>query len=367
MDLMELVQSLLDNGDIDDVMSNPAAQFGRAPRQLLGATLLPDRLVDENEFEESDVRYKTTIANDGTRYSPAQLKDSGILSGTVEVRVWSKDIAREFSARDLDAVNKLLRRSDEEAAAVRYLDWFDRMIVGALVDKDEVQRWQAIINARVDRRGDNGFARPEYYSNPAGHRVTAGGTWSSNLYDPYDDIVAAADFMRAKGYRINRMVAGSDVITKYGSNTNIVARAGAAPITISSGGVISQRTPSRVSIAQISAMHALDELPGIERYDETYSTQVGDAYFFPRGTLAIFATTGRDDAVLPMTEEDEILLPNVLGYNAIGTAAGSGDPGRRYYMEVHGGKAPWVQAEGWEESAPVILDPEAIFIISGIA
>jgi hypothetical protein len=74
MDLLALFRRLMADGLLAQVANNPAAAYtdGRA-RVYLGPSLLPERRT-ENAFTDYGVRFRTVIANDGTRYSPAQLK-----------------------------------------------------------------------------------------------------------------------------------------------------------------------------------------------------------------------------------------------------------------------------------------------------
>mgnify|MGYP003422155071 FL=1 len=102
-DIASLVRTLMDDGSVAALALNPAAQFGIAPRRYVGAELLPERMVPENAYREDAIRYRTVIANDGTRYSPSQ-KKSGEIVGSFLVELGNSDIAREFTARDYDAL-----------------------------------------------------------------------------------------------------------------------------------------------------------------------------------------------------------------------------------------------------------------------
>src|SRR4051794_1173403 len=101
MNLITLVKTAMADGTFATIAGNQAAQFGPPSRQYLGATLLPEKQVAKNIFRETGVRYRTIIANDGTRYSPAQ-KKSGELIGSMLVELGHSDIAREITAEDYD-------------------------------------------------------------------------------------------------------------------------------------------------------------------------------------------------------------------------------------------------------------------------
>src|SRR5215204_3302639 len=103
MDIGTLITSMNADGTIPTIARNPAAQFGRPARQYLGATLLPEVMVDLNMYREESVKYRTIVANDGTRYSPTQLK-SGDLIGSMLVELGESDIARQYTAQQYDAM-----------------------------------------------------------------------------------------------------------------------------------------------------------------------------------------------------------------------------------------------------------------------
>src|SRR5215207_7246349 len=101
-DIATLVNQLMTDGTVRTLALNTGAQFGLAPRTYLGAGLLPERLVEESAYREEAIRYRTVIANDGTRYSPSQKKGAEIL-GSFLVELGNSDITTEFTARAYDA------------------------------------------------------------------------------------------------------------------------------------------------------------------------------------------------------------------------------------------------------------------------
>jgi hypothetical protein len=61
-----------------------------------------------------------------------------------------------------------------------------------------------------------------------------------------------------------------------------------------------------------------------------------------------------------------LIVPDVLGYQAIGRAAGQSAPGIPTFIEFVNGKPPGIRGQIWATTLPVIQDPEAIFVITGI-
>lgn len=361
-DIATLVNQMMTDGTGQMIATNPRAQFGPPTRPLLGATLLPEQLRDRNEYTEDGITYRTVIANSSTRYSPPQKKGSALI-GRMRVELAESDIAGELTAQQYDTLVKLLNAGgDIEAIAnlVRFLDTSARMPLAIL---NEQQRWQAIVDAKVLRRGDDGYADDVDYPNPAGHRATVGGDWKSDSYDPMDDIYAMVEMAAAKGYTISRMIGSTKVRSILKGNAKIAARS--SKITINAGSVTA--STGRITNADLSGVLADDELPPFEVYDGQYLTQTGAAHFLKRDVLVLVATTGRDQSIDVGQDQDPLMLPNTLGYVGIGVPTGQANPGIRLRMEAFDNKPPRVETEGWQTALPVIMDPEAIYVLKGIS
>jgi hypothetical protein len=368
MDLLTLVRQMMTDGTVQTIARNPLAQFGPPARQYLGATLLPERLVPLNAFRERNIRYRTVIANNGTRYSPAQKKDDNTIVGSMLVELAENDIAREFTGPDYDAFLELLMSRPTMEAVASLTRWLDVTVNRALLDLNEKQRWDAIVNASVVLSGDNGYTETVRYSNPSGHRVNAGGTWSSNSYDPYPDITAIVQKLTDKGYTVNRIITSRKVATILARNAYMQARAGARVIVTTGGNIQAQPSPL-ITLDQLNQVFLADGLPTMELYEAQYFDYAGAHRFLADTVMVFVATTGRDDTIVETRfyENGEVpILDNVLGYEAIGRPTGQAGPGRVILMEPKGNKPPRIEAEGWQTSLPVILEPEAIGIIKQI-
>jgi len=365
MSVLALVEQMIRDGSFNQVVNNPAAQFGPAGRVYLGATLLPERPVQENAYTEEGIRYRSIIANDGTRYSPVQ-KKKGVLVGSFEVRLGNSDIGSEFTSADYDALLRILRRAGNNnipmEAVTRLIRWADTTLNRPLLEKNEKMRWEAIVDASVVRQGDNNYVETVPLSAPTGHRPNAGAAWSTDATDPMDDILALAEVIKGKGYEINRMIAGSTVIAKLVNNGTMRERAGT--LSIISGTVAGQ--PGRVSRARLDDMMRENGLPPIEEYNLQYRTSTGSGYFLKRDVFVMVATTGQEE-VLDFGDSEQIPpVQDTLGYTAVGRAAGQEDPGRVTHIEAFANKPPRIEGEAWQTSFPVITEPEAIGVIKSI-
>ncbi|MBX6772690.1 MAG: major capsid protein [Chloroflexi bacterium] len=359
-DIATLIEQMQRDGHFATIARNPLAQFGTAARRYIGAELLPERLVEENAYREQGVRYRTVIANAGTRYSPAQKKGADLV-GDFLVELGDSDIARELTGREYDALVRLLGRNASMEAMAQLISWADTTLNRALVEYNEKQRWDAIVTAQVVRRGDNGYTETVNYANPTGHRVNAGGQWSDDNYDPWDDIMAGADLLASKGYTVDRIVTSRTVASILARNQKVAARAG---VIVATGPALTLAA-GRASLDAISAALVRDGLPPLELYDLQYRTQTGTGYFLARNVFVMVATTGRDETV--DAGDNEQTLSNTLGYLAVGRPVGQPEPGRVIRAEFKADKPPRIEGEAWQTSLPVITEPEAIYVIGGIS
>jgi hypothetical protein len=360
-DLYSVIQGLIEDNTFATLATSPRLQFGPDGDQYLGASLLPERNVMENMFREDTIEFRTVIANDGTRYSPVQLKGAELV-GSFSVELAHQDIGLELTGRAYDIIVQMLGRNLTKEAAAQLIRFADRAMAG-LREKSELQRWQAIVSAAVTLTGDNGYSETVSYSNPANHRAAAGGTWSSDAYDPFADIFTQADLLASKGYPVSRIIMGTPVLSILAGNDKVKARTGYLLSNTSGAlGVVA----ARGDIAGINGALARDGLPPIEVYNRQYRTQTGTGYFLDRATVVLVGTTGRDEEI-DLGDTGALTVADTLGYTAIGRAAGQAGPGRVLRVESHDNKPPRVTAEAWATSLPVVMNPEAIATIHTIA
>lgn len=382
LDLKGLVDNLVQVGALSRIVNDPRAQFGVPARKYLGATLLPEKQVPLNDYTEEGIQYRTIIANAGTRYSPVQ-KKGGMLAGSFRVSLGNSDTGNEITGSDYDGLIRLIEASTAQPATMaqgvarpdfasiargQIFNWVDLTLSRPLLEHNEYNRWQAIVNASIVLNGDNGYTETVTLPNPSGTRVSAGGVWSNNSYDPYADIMAGAEFLAAKGYTVNRIITSTPVRSKLTLNTKILQRVGRLSVNASNNVV--NNPAGRATLARLNELLSEDGLPPIELYDLQYRTNTSSGYFLPRAVFVMIATTGRDMSIdfgdiQPFPEPG---LTNTLGYTAIGRSAGQNGPGRVVKSKVvDDTKPPRVQGEAWQTSLPVITDPEAIFVINTIS
>lgn len=359
MDIFTLIQQMREDGTVDAIARRVLAQFGRIGRVLIGAQLLPERPVEQNEYTEDRIEYRTIIANAGTRYSPVQLKQ-GAMVGSALVVLRESDLGNELTSREYDVLLSLLRGGSDIEAAARVARFLDNVNQG-LIELNEKERWEALVNRLVERRGDNAYSEDVAISNPAGHVLDAALPWTDPTVDPFDEVNAAAQVLRDKGYTPRRIITRSAVGAAIAGNPNTKTRTGRVTID-NTGSLVG--IGGRTTMDEINRQLQADELPPIETYDLRYRTSTGTVPFLQDGAMVIVGETDRTEE-LDLGDEMEI-LDGTLGYVGIGRPAGQARPGRVLVPTAYDTKPPRVENEGWQTSFPVIQDPEAFVSIRGI-
>lgn len=365
MDIRTLLAQMDREATTRNLSLNPLAQFGTAARQYLGPTLLPERNVPENAFREEAVKYRTVLANAGTRYSPTQ-KKKGVYVGAVDVILANSDIASEFTSRDYDGLIQALRTQGNggtptQGAVASLVRWLDTTVNIPLIELNEVWRWQAIVDAKVQARGDNDYSEDFTYPNPPGLRVPQTAAWSTNSTDIWDQIQTQAQLLTNRGYSGFRFITSRRVLGIMSQNATVKQRAG--HITVAAG-VLTAAT-GRASLSAINSAFGDDGLPPLELYDLVYRTSTGTGRFLKNDVFVIVGMSGRDEAI-DLGDSFIEVVPNTLGYVGVGRPAGQSTAGRVIRQEAFDNKPPRIEAEGWQTSCPVILEPEAISVITGI-
>lgn len=370
MSLKSVVEAAIADGGFQRVLLNSRKQFGRPKREYLGARFLPERLVPNNEYSETNVKYRTVVANDASRYSPAQKKGNDIV-GSMRVTLGNQDIASEFDSETYDAyiaMEKLNSMSENVGnpgmiEMTGLVDWFDQRINLGLIEKIEKMRWEGIVDAIIPLRGDNGYEEDVALPNPAGHRVSAGEDWTDPADDPLQDIYDMMDTADAEGYTIGTLVASRPVINALRRHPKVVAAVGGYVSVDNTGALVG--TTRRVTLEDLNSFLGQDDIPPIVSYNLQYRTQLASGYFLKRDVMVGLALTGRDMNI-DLGDAEPLPLMDTLGYVGVGRAAGQSGSGRASSVEVFSNKPPRAEFEGWQTTFPVVLDPQAIYVIKDI-
>ncbi len=348
------------------IMSNPLAQFGKPKKPFLGLRLMPERLVTENQFTEEKINYRTIVANDGTRYSPVQIKD-GAKVGSFDVKLRTSDKGADFTGKDYDALVNILKRytgSDVPMQQmIQLIKWVDTELNMPLVVKNEVMVWQCIVDALVKRIGDNGYQEDVKISNPAGHRVAVLGDWADDSYNPLDDIFARNQFLTDKGMIVRQIIAGTPVTSKLQNNAKVKSAVGGY-INVTGGGALVGNS-SRVTLDSLNSYLAEEQLPPITKYDNTYQDQFGSNFFLKRDAMVFICETDQTETI-DRGDDEPITVEETLGYVGVGRVTGEYMPGRKLVVLEKQRKPYGMEGESVQESFPVNQNPEAVAVLTDI-
>lgn len=375
MDLSQLIAQLqadVVNGRslFERISNDPAAQFGVEGEQFLAATILPERNVDGNIVEDENIRYRAVIANDAARYSPVQLKEGAALYGSTLAKLAESDIGKEFTAQEYDQVRKLLNRGGSMEASARFLGWLDQEVNLALLRRNEKMRWDAIVDAAVDRLGDNSYSETVAYEDPAGHRLQIAADWEAETSgvsdnDPFDDLFGIFRAARAKNIIFRRIIMSSKVQFKLMDNTKVKDRAqfGQAGFIPPNDSILRGELP----VNAISALFQAQGFPSPEIFDGTYQDSDGTHRYLDEDKMVFIGATGQRQEIIP-EDGDTFFVTDTLGYTAVGTPAGQDNSGRVINVEViPKKKPPRIEVEGYQTSLPLILSPENLFVLDTTA
>jgi len=361
VDLGTFLERLIEQGRIDAVMTDEFAQFGISPRQYVGALLLPEELQEENTYRETEVSYRTVIANAGSRYSPAQIKDGGVIGGEMLVELGNSDISTQLRGDRYDDLVRYLNE-DADMGSQEIMDWVNSLVNMALVEFNEKKRWEALEDASVEIE-INGVTQTVTYPDPSGHRVAASLDWTNDANDPMVDILSMQAQLRDKGYILENIITSNSVMNTLRQNEQVARRAGA---------VVGQ-ADNAVQIQNIDNEDVQDvfdanNLPTPQTYDLNYYDEAGNANRFMSEDVMVFTCrTGRETEVrLSSDPTTRRILRETLGYTGIGIPAGQSEPGRTINMEHKTDKPPRIEADGWQTSLPVLTNPEAVGVINSI-
>lgn len=364
MDILVLLEQA--DTEVRELMSNPLAMFGPPEDPYLGLSLLmPERLVDQNQFTEERINYKTFVANNGTRYSPVQIK-GGAMVGSFDVKTTSSDIGGQLTAQDYEAIVKILERYTGDQvpmqALMQYLKWVDKTLLQPLNVKNERMIWENIVDAEVQLEGDDGFIGTVKISNPAGHRV-ASGDWADPNYDPMIDIYGRADKLKEKGIRPKYQFAPNKKINQLLNHPKVIQQARGF-ITIDAGEL--KASQNRLTLKGLNMFFDENELPPVVKYDKTYNVQGAPARHFLKRDAWVITGETENSEEYPVEDGDNLVIASTLGYSAVGKNAGYREPGKMSKIEFFDGKAPHLDGSAWQESFPVNQNPEAVSVLTDI-
>ena len=369
--LQPIFNEIQARGQLAVIERNPRLQFGTQTRQLKLAPYLPRRLSTQNTISEDLVLLEGHIADDGDPMSPPQLKSS-TKGMPITVVLGHIDTAAQMSARDIREISQYIQAGQTDIAYQRVVQWLTMATRMALSYKEEKQRCEAIANGQVTITPMSGAPFSVTFPIPADNQVTVlSGTtaapagWYADDFNPIlDTLVPLKNQMIDAGIEPLVCFTSNRISAVLESNQQITKQAGG--IIIDTNGNL-QSTQASVSSMFLDARMRANGLPPIMKYDTRYPLQDGSkSRFFPEDKFVMLGATGRQE-IINWTEERELkslILDNTLGYYGVGTSLGRTEPGTVIATKSSDLKPIGWYAEAYQESFPVLLDYDAVAIIT---
>lgn len=368
-DLLSFVNDFTNKRYPEMVARDPRVQFGTPNRAYLGPQLMPEMMTDQNIVVEDLARFEVVVANDGNALSPPQIKQS---AGGAEltVRLGHIDLATQMTARDMKRLGNLVNSNDRSPAEQFLAGWLTTAIRLGLAEKQEAQRWQLLSDAQVTVNYLDQPARTLSFPtlNPAGHRVNVPsgsvGTpagWYSPTFDPMRETIVPLKIMLEQlGYMVNRIITSTKLRDGVlASNEAMMRRSGATLISNDDGTL---QTIDR-NLSDVGTRFMANGLPAPEVYNLVYKTQTGQRRFLDENKFIMICGTGRNTEI-DLGDEGVRVIDNILGYYGVGVSDGQPAPGAVLTTRYSELKPVGIYSEGYLEGFPVLLEPEAVVVVT---
>jgi hypothetical protein len=321
-------------------------------------------LVEENRIEEDEIKFRSIIAEYSGRYDPAQKRALSEVKG-FQGELGDFDIKREINGKEYDKLVKIFKPLSDEQALMKFMSMLDEMINMGLKDRIEQERWAAIINAKLNITKTSGEEYEVLYENPSGHRFDSPHYFTDDTEDPFELYFEAARILKQAGYsRILANIISQEVGWAMCNNELVRTRTGGMRVDTANNAV----TPvlGMPTDSQVSAILGEKGIPAPIYNDEIYYTETGTEYFFPRDVIVLIAQTPRREEIR-IAEGQDILVPNTLGYYAIGRPQGQVSPGNMVYVRHYTDEKPKrIEAEGLGTGLAAVLESTAIIAIKRV-
>lgn len=362
-DLATFINDQVDSGAVASFVNDARSQFrinmpDGSVTNYLGARLLPVVLQTDNIVEDGGIDWIAPIGVDGTLYSRVPLRQA-MEGQSALYRLGVNDAGAQLTPKDYDFIVQAVRKGNIPGAQEVLRNFLLVAAIKPLNDIIEKQRWQAIVDAQIIRRGDNDYREVVGYENPTGHRVTiASGTtaaptgWYDSAHDPFTDIQAIADSMGT----VTHIVTSRRIVSALAAHPMVKNRVGLTTFT-ASGDLTT--LAGRATVDAINGTLQADGLPPITVYEGFYNDEYGNRKRFLRDDAFVMLNASAIEPEATIDANPNYIRPGSLGFVGMGINAGQTQPGRNVYLSVNANtKAPSLRGEGTQRSLPIIRDRE---------
>lgn len=372
-DIFNIYKKLVDSGIHQSLARNVNITFGRRDKPYVGATILPERLVDSNFLVEDELEFIATPANDATRYSQPIRQSAAEVISSRNIILGELDVERELTGKAFDDMVRIAE-SSEEAARLQLIDWMNTALNISLIEKSEIQRWQMLEDGVVIIKGSDGKENTVTMDRDPNLTITVPAGTAQNptgLYgtdDPMTYISAMVKALSDKGKTVTRIITDNQTISGLSMNPKMQGRLGNQVFVPSGNSLTTEQRTGLVDVGSLNNyLRTFWGLPPLESYDLTYRTSdYKYKHFKSRGTMLFIGDSGQREIITQagnLQPTGNLTLENTLGYYAVGLAVGQLSPGRVIVSAEKRLKPVGITGQGFQTSFPVLNKPDSLGVI----
>lgn len=360
-DLKTMLEHLYERGDLEEVRQDARVQFGPPEKERLGATIMPEEDKNSNIFREDHIRFhEFGAARLSDRKSPPQVEDRREEVGSYMVELATMSNAGEFDSDSYDNVKAALQEDNITQEALAEVVDFFASLNESLAKKAEVQRWDCLITGSVDKMDGTSLDYPhkdETVSEVGQDHIQDAAVKFDGNSDPLQVFENAADLLEAQNYPLGRVIMSKKARRALLRNTNLVQAYFGTDLG-------DNRRSLRVS--QLNELMDEHDLPEIETYDVRYRDADGNWERYLDEEAVLFLGETGEERILDVGEQQPRILPNVVGYYAIGIPAGESQATKVLNAEVDPTYPPSISGQAVQVGLPVLQDPFAVVVRTNV-
>lgn len=345
------------------------ARATRPPANYLFATLLPEMERPTYHVDSGTMTVRATMAGLVGMDSPYPP------GGMVEISTFLENTAKlaidvPLNERTLRALQQMLIElmlgggSTKEALANEALNFLNKVILQAMVDRTEWLRGQALVNGEIDWTF-NGINLLVQYGIPAANLLTnrtGNDAYGGSTSKFWTDWRTAQALLR---YNMRAAIAHSDTIYEIienDANAIEVLSQSLGSFTIRRYKSIGGNTVPSTDAREVATLIAYDEEGEI--FDPLDPSTTITVPFMTAGKVLFVGNNNRSGYRVGQGSTDDPTQDLALGYTHIGPTVEGGAPGRWAQLFTPENQ-PWqLRGRGAQNVLPVIENPEKIVVAS---
>jgi hypothetical protein len=345
------------------------ARAARPPANYLFATLLPEMEKPSYYVDSGTMTIRATMAGlvgMDSPYPPGGMAEmSTFLEQTAKMAI---DVP--LHERTLRTLQELLTQvmlsggSTKEALSTEALNFFQKVVIQAMLDRSEWLRGQALVNGEIDW-SFNGIDLVVDYGIPSANMLTnrtGNDAYGGSASKFWTDMRAAQRLLR---YNVRAAIAHSDTINEIVDNTvneALILQQSVGGMTIRRYKDLAGNTVPSPDARETITLLAYDEEGEI--LDTANPGMTVTVPFMPTGRVLFVGNNNRSGYRVGQGSTDDPTEDLALGYTHIAPTVEGGAPGRWGRLFTPEGQ-PWqLRGQGAQNLLPVIEAPAKLVVAS---